>query len=277
MPDESSLQIIDVQPPAPVSNAPVLAPGDTPLARQPGDDPDPPEGEKPEGEAPEVKPEKSPEARQLKQLERRNRALLQSRAEFRERARMLEQQLGLQSGAIGDTNASEDGDSGKLTLTRAELQELIRKEAAQVAPRIAEQTETEAQRRKAVATLQTELGPERFDELADELADLLPRDAMALILDTDAPTALLEYLTDPEHETETRKIARMSPYHQGMQIGMLAATLKAKRSRAAPKPSNAPTPLEAVKSQGDASMKPLALMSDEEFAKRRRAQIAARR
>jgi hypothetical protein len=269
MSEESTMQVIDVPAPTPVSNAPVLAPGDTALAPQPGDEA---HDDKPEGD--EQKPEKSPE-RMLKQLERRNRALLQSRAEFRERARMLELQL--QSRAIDGTNESEDGDSGKLSLTPAELQARIEARAKELAPRLAEQTDVEQQRRKAVATLQTELGPERFDELADELADLLPRDAMALILDTDAPTALLEYLTDPEHEAETRKIARLSPYHQGMQIGMLAATLTAKRSRAAPKASSAPAPIEAVKSQGDASMKPLALLSDEEFAKRRRAQIAARR
>lgn len=266
------MPVIDVAPPPPVSNAPVLAPGDTALARQPGDEPEKVEAE---GEEKPAKPPKSPEQKALEKAERKIAALYASRAEARERLRTLEEIQGLQSRTIDGTNGEDAGDSGNLSLSRADLDRLIEERARKLAPTIKEQADVIEQRSQSAKALREELGPERFAELTDELSDVLPAEAQLLVLETDAPKALLEYLTDPENEAEAKRIGKMSPHQQGLRIGMLAAQLKARRTR--PQPSNAPAPLEPVKSQGDAGVKPLAILSDDEFAKRRRAQILARR
>lgn len=269
------LPVIDAQAPKPVTDAPVLKEGDSALADQ---ERDPETG----GEVEKLDPEqeKAQEAEKLrKKLERTEKklnAVYAQRQEARERARALEERL-LRPQPINDTNGTEADDSDRVSLSRAELQAMIEREAKQLAPKITEQ-QAEIERRKSAARgLLEELGPEKYQELTDDLADLLPSaDSQLLILETDSPRALIEYLTDPEHEAETKAIAKLSPYQQGLKLGQLAAQLKAKRSRDKPLPSKAPAPIEPVKSQGDASRKPLALLDGKEFAERRRQQIAAR-
>ena len=272
-----ALPIIDAAPPKPVVDAPVLAPGDSPLAHQErnedGGDPGKPEPQEQLDPAKELAALK----KQLDKKQKRIDALWGQRQEAREQLRSLSERAGLTREAIDDTNQSDAEDSDKLSLSRSELQRMIEREAKRLAPTIKEQSDAIEQRRSVARALQDELGPEKFQELTDDLADVLPQEAQLLVLETDSPRALIEYLTDPEHEAETKAIARLSPYQQGMKLGLLAAQLKAKRSRDKPQPSGAPQPIEPVKSQGDAGIKPLALLSDEEFAKRRKQQIAARR
>jgi hypothetical protein len=274
----SDLQIIDAPPPKSVVDAPVLAPGDSPLAHQNTEDSDQPE-QKPEQKPEPTDAEKELAAlkKQLAKAEKRRDAIWAQRQEAKEEARALKQRLGLTGDAIEDTNSTEAEDSDKLSLSRAELQRMIEREAKRLAPTIKEQADAVEQRRTVARALQEELGPDKFQELTDDLADVLPQEAQLLVLETESPRALIEYLTDPEHEAETKAIARLTPAQQGMRIGLLAAQLKAKRSRDKPQPSGAPQPIEPVKSQGDAGVKPLALLSDDEFAKRRKLQIAARR
>jgi hypothetical protein len=279
----SDLPIIDAQAPKPVTDAPVLAPGDTALARQPGDD-EAQDGNEAEGQqTPEEKAaaEEAKEADKLrKKLEKQQSKidmLFAQRQEARERAHALEQRL-LQPRAIDDINGAGADDSDRVSLSRAELQQMIEREAKQLAPKIKEQQDEIEQRKSAARSLLQELGPDRYQEYTDTLADFLPAQSQLLILETESPRALIEYLNDPENEDELKAISRLSLEKQGLKLGLLAAQLKAKRSRdKKPEPSKAPQPLEPVKSQGDASRKPLALLSDKEFAERRRQQIAARR
>ncbi len=269
----SDVPVIDAATPAPVTDAPVLKPGDSAVADQERDPETGGEVEKTDPVEEEAK-EAEKLRKKLEKQEKRINLLWAQRQEARERARQLEQRL--QPSAISDTNQSDAEDSDRLSLSRAELQQMIEREAKRLAPSLKEQQEAIESRQKVAQSLLTELGPDKYEELTDDLADLLPPDAQLLVLETDSPRALIEYLTDPENESQTKALGKLPPHQQGLKLGLLAAQLKAKRSRDKPLPSKAPAPIEPVKSQGDASRKPLALLEGEEFAKRRREQIAAR-
>lgn len=232
-----------------------------------------------EGEAEEAAPEGEPDApdakalaKQLAKQQKRIDTLFGQRQEARERARQLEQQLQLRAQSIGATNGTDAEDSGRLSLTQAELQEMIAREAKRLAPVVKDETDLEQRRSTAARALREELGAEKFQALTDDLSDHLSAEAQLLVLETESPRALIEYLTDPDHEAEAKSLSRMSPYQQGMKLGQLAEKLARKR----PQRSEAPAPIEPVKPSGSAGPKPLALLSDAEFAKRRREQIAAR-
>jgi hypothetical protein len=272
----ADLPVIDVQPNAPVSDAPVLAPGDSAVAEQERDPETGGEVEKPEGEETAAARELAALKKQLAKAEKRRDTIWAQRQEAREEARALKERMGLTTRPIGDTNHEEAADSDTVSLSRAELQQMIDREAKRLAPTVKEQQDAIESRKKVARTLLEDLGPDKYQELTDDLADLLPPDAQLLVLETDSPRALIEYLTDPEHEAETKAIGKLSAYQQGMKLGLLSAQLKAKRSRDKPMPSKAAAPIEPVKSQGDASRKPLALLDGDDFAKRRREQIAAR-
>lgn len=273
----SDLPVIDVQPPAPVNDGPVLRPGDSAVAEQERDPETGGEVEKTDEETEEQQKAQEAKAllKKLEKQEKRINTLWAQRQEARERARALEQRL--QPHTIGDTNQSDAEDSDRLSLSRAELQQMIEREAQRLAPTLKDQQDAIESRKKVARSLLEDLGPDKYQEMTDDLADLLPPDAQILVLETESPRALIEYLTDPENEAETKAIAKLGAHQQGLKLGLLAAQLKAKRSRDKPMPSKAPQPLEPVKSQGAASRKPLALLDGEEFAKRRREQIASRR
>lgn len=204
--------------------------------------------DKPEGEA---KPEKTPEQRALERAEKKIGRLVRQREELR--AQLT--QGGLRQAPIQGDNRETEGDSENLTLSRAELDALITKRAAELAPTVTQKQQEVEHRGNAARALAKELGQERFSELTADLADILPAEAQLLVLDTDAPRALLEYLTDPDNEAEARAIARMSPAQSGRAIARLETKLA---TTAKPKPefSKAAAPLEATRGRGTISSMP---------------------
>jgi hypothetical protein len=230
---------------------------------------DPPEGE----EKPKV--EKTPEQREIDRLrraiDRKTRQLAETRAAAaltRESARA--------------NNSESEEDSTPLSLTRAQLAEMVKAEAAKLAPTLRNEADEVERRRSVVQALAKTWGQERFDEVASDLDEAFggltdskgkPKPATEAVFEADEPAKVIEWLADPENSEEAERIARMS----AVQAGKAIAKLEAKLATAAPKPipSKAPAPLEALRGQGKTE-KRLSDLSGKEFAERRRRQIAQR-
>ena len=229
---------------------------------------------KPEGEA---KPEKTPEQREIERMRRKIDRLVRQREELRARV-----PGDLRERPIGGTNEEPQGDSDQLTLSRAQIQELIKAEAARLAPKLNEERAVIEHRQKVVSNLAKSWGQEKFDSLAAELEDTFggladargqPKPATDAIFEAGDPKAVIEYLTDPEHSEEAEAIGRMNAVKAGMAIARIESRLKTSK----PQASNAPKPLEAVRGQGGVSSKRLIDLEGDDFDKRRREQIKARR
>jgi hypothetical protein len=193
-----------------------------------------------------------------------------------------ETKQGLQQEPIGGTNQPEQSDTESLSLSRRQLQELIDKEARRIAPTISRQEATIEHRRAVVERLASDLGAEKFDALAADLDDALdglkdssgkPKPAAEAIFEADNPTALVEYLADPENAADAKKLANASPFQAGRLIAKIEDKLEAKKAK--PQPSKAAAPIEPIKG-GGAITRPLMEMDGAEFDKRRREMIAAR-
>jgi hypothetical protein len=242
---------------------------------------DKPEGEpKPEGE----KKERTPEERERIRLQRNNARLLQQRAALRARVAEMETKLTPRSGGAED--APSQGENETLSLSRAELQELVEKEAKRLAPTLKQQQAEIEQRSAVVSKLAKEWGQEKFDTFASDLDDAFdgladshgrPKPATDAIFEADDPRAVIEHLTDPENAEEAEAIGRMSAVQAGRAIAKLEVKLAAKKAEGKPQPSKVPAPIEEIRGQGSANTKALADLSDADFEKRRRQQIAARR
>lgn len=240
-----------------------------------------PEGEagKPEGEQP--KKEKTQEEREIARLRRRVDNLTKRLYENQSRA-----QAPIAQQAIANDNTGTRDDNETLSLSRTELQQLIDQRAREVAPTITQQQNEIEHRRSVVTKLAQEFG-ERFDAVAADLDDAIgglagqngqPKPVAEAIFSSDMPRELIEYLADTDNADEAAAIGRMSAAQAGRAIAKLEAKLAAKKAEAKPQPSKAPAPLEPIKGQGGGvNTKRLAEMSDAEFEKRRRQQIAARR
>ncbi len=227
------------------------------------------------------KPEKTPEQRQIARLERKLDRVIRQREELRARAPEVTQRQ--QPAHNNDDNASSNE---QLTLSRAELDALVNRRAAEVAPKIKQQIDEIEQRRGTVEKLAKDWGDEKFDALSSDLDDAFgglsdndgkPKPATDAIFESDSPKALIEYLADPEHAAEAAAISRMSALQAGRAIVKLELRIEAEKAAAKPKPSKAPAPIEASRGNGSVSMKPLRELSGAEFEKRRREQIAQRR
>jgi hypothetical protein len=241
--------------------------------------------EKKEGEGDQPKKERTPEERERIRMQRKIDRLLQQRGELR--AKLAGGARELTREPIERDNGGQQGDNETLSLSRQELQKLIDQEARKLAPTIKQQ-EAEIEHRRAVVTqLAKELGKEKFDALASDLDDAFdglvdsngrPKPAADAIFESEDPRALIEYLADPDHADEAEAIERMNALQAGRAIAKLEATLASKKAEAKPQPSKAAAPIEPIQGHGGgASTKRLADMSDAEFDKRRRQQIANRR
>lgn len=213
-----------------------------------------------------TKPEKTPEererARMQRGIDRRTRQLAETKAE----AAQLRQQLEAltKRAPTGDNQAPQD-DSEPLTLTRAQIQQMVTAEAAKLAPTLKDQA-TEVERRQGVIqSLAKTWGQERFDELSSDLDDAFggltdsrgqPKPAIEAVFEADDPAKVIEFLADPENSDEAERIARLSPIQAGKAIAMLETKLKTAKAKDKPQPSKVPAPLEAVKAQGGASAAP---------------------
>lgn len=104
---------------------------------------------------------------------------------------------------------------------------------------------------------------EAFDDLP------LTTAIAAAIIDSDTPAKLMAHLAQNPDEAE--RIARLSPARQAAEIGKLETKLAS-----APKVSNAPAPIKPIGGAQGGTKNP-SEMTDAEFAKWRRSQIAQRR
>ena len=226
-----------------------------------------------EAKAPEVKPEKTPEQREIERLrrglDRKTRQLYEARARVQ-----------LTPPPIDDTNRQTADDSQPLSLTRAELAEYVKSEAARLAPTLAEQRSEEQRRQGVLQSLAKTWGQEKFDDIASELDAAFDglktssggrKPAIEAVFESDDPARVIEYLADPEHADEAEAISRMS----AAQAGRAVAKLELKLAAAKPQVSKAPAILEPVKGGGPVSKDP-SKMTDKEFAAWRREQIKSR-
>lgn len=225
-----------------------------------------PEAEQPEGEAKpegeekaegEEKPkkEKTPEQREIDRLRRRVDNLTRQKYELR---------ANMEGGAKVQQNSPQD-DGDTVTLTKAQLQEIIAEQAKGLAPAISKQ-EAETQRRSGMLkSLEESWGREKFDSLSEELDEALggmfdannaPRPAAEALFYSDDMQGVIEYLTDPDNSEEARKFSNLSAVQAGREIVRIEQRLKDAREKAKAKPSNAPRPIESVKGGGSVAGMP---------------------
>jgi hypothetical protein len=205
------------------------------------------EGKEPGAEA---KKEKTPEQREIDRLRRRVDNLTRQKYELRAAA---------PAAAPQQQQPSQADDDEPVTLTRAELQQRIAEQAKQLAPTMREQ-QAEVERRHAVVTsLAKEWGPEKFDTLSAELDEAfggladrsgMPKPATDAIFQADNPKDVIEYLTDPDNADEADRISKMPALQAGRAIARLEDKLAGAKAKSAPKPSNAPQPLEPARGGG---------------------------
>jgi hypothetical protein len=214
------------------------------------------EGEpKPE---PEAKPEKTAEQREIDRLrrgiDRRTRQLSDARA-----------QLDLTRTQKQPDNSTTADDSEPLTLTRAQIDEMVKAEATRLAPTFREEALEVERRQGVIQSLAKTWGQEKFDEVSSDLDEAFggltdrsgrPKPATEAIFEADEPARVIEFLADPDNADEAERISKLS----AVQAGKAIAKLEAKLSTQVPKPtskvSKAPAPLEAVRGQGSVSSAP---------------------
>ena len=210
-----------------------------------------------EGESKESKPEKTPEQREIDRLRKSTARLTRQREEARAALAYARSQETTQQ------QANDDGET--LSLTRAELEEFVRKQAEQIAPTIQQQKAQAEQRKAVVDGLLSDLGESGFNELANNLDDAFNglqdqsgqmKPALEAVFYSDDPKAVIKYLGDPENMEEAEAISMMNPAQAGRAIAKIELKLEAEKSNAKPKPSNASKPLEAVKGGGTFSGMP---------------------
>jgi hypothetical protein len=191
-------------------------------------------------------------ARMQRGIDRKTRQAAEARAQAEQLRRENEElRRQLTPRPIGVNSQSESDDSDRLTFTKAEAAKFIEEEARKLAPTIAKQLTTEEQIRSAAQSLKQELGEEEFDELTDELGDVLPAEKQLALLSSKNPAQLVRYLADPDNAVEAKSIAAMSDFQAGMAIAAIEAKLAAKPLK--PEVSKAAEPLRPVKQSGPAN------------------------
>lgn len=219
-------------------------------------------GDQPKVDAPETeaqtedkpedkKPEKTPEQKAIEKLERKLGRVIGQREEARAEREHLRQQIAaLQSRSIDGTNQQSESDSEHLTLTKAQLRQMVEAEAKKLAPTIKGEAESAKHAREVVSGLVKAWGQEAFQERTNELAEVLDPSKQMLVLDTDDPAALIEYLTDEDNAEEAEAIGKMPIGRAGYALAKIAAKIEASKATTKPKASKAPQPLEAIRGNG---------------------------
>ena len=215
------------------------------------------EGEQQTEEKP-AKAEKTPEQREIERLrrgiDRRTRQLAEARA-----------QAALPRTRQQEYNQETADDSQPLSLTRAELAQMVKAEAERLAPTMREQAAEVERRQGVIQSLAKTWGQERFDEIASDLDDALgglsdragrPKAAVEAVFEADNPADVIEYLADHDNADEADRLARMTAAQAGKAIARLEDKLQAAKKAGKPKASNAPAPLEALRGQGSTSGAP---------------------
>lgn len=225
-------------------------------------DPDAEKAESEQSEAKEAKPEKTPEQREIDRMRRKIDRLVRQREELRAR---VPNPQDLRAPAIGDTNRQPQDDSEPVSLSRADLQRLVKEEAAKLAPTIKQQEAEIEHRQTVIQSLAKTWGQEKFDTLAADLDDSFggladasgrPKPATEAIFEADDPAALIEFLADPDNADRAEAIGRMNPLQAGRAIAKLETELAAKKAESKPQPSKAPRPVEALRGGGTSNTAP---------------------
>jgi hypothetical protein len=204
--------------------------------------------------------EKTPEQRALERAERKIGRLVRQREELR--AQLTQ---GLRTPPIESDNRPPEADSEPLQLSRAELQELIKAEAAKLAPTIKQQQDGIEQRAKLVEGLSKEWGSEKFDSLARDLNEAFdgltdtsgkPKAATDAIFESDDPKGLIEYLANPDNADEAEQLSRLTDRQLGRAIARLEMKVAAQKKSDKPQPSKVPAPVETGRGQGSINRAP---------------------
>lgn len=217
----------------------------------------------PEGSAP--KPEKTAEQREIERLRRGIDRRTRQIGELRAR---------LTQPAIERNNRDDADDSQPLSLTKAEIAQLVKAEAEKLAPTLAEQRQEVQRRQGVIDSLAKTWGQEKFDEVASDLdaafgglqdASGRPRAAIEAVFEADDPARVIEWLADPENADEAERISRLSAVQAGKAVARLEAKLDAERESQKPRVSKAPTPIAPARGSAPVQKSP-ADMSDAEYA-----------
>lgn len=223
--------------------------------------PEPESNEPEEGEGGEEKPQKTPEQLEINRLRKATARLTRQREEARARLAYVQQQI------PQATTQTDDGET--LSLTRAELAELVNQQAEQLAPTIQKQQAQVEQREAVLQGLLKSVGKEGYDELTGNLEDAFNgftdnqgnmKPCLDAVFYAEKPQAVMKYLADPDNFEEAESIASMNAIQAGRAIARLEFKLEEASKNAKPKPSNAVKPLEAVK--GGATIKGMPDPSD---------------
>lgn len=203
-----------------------------------------------EGEG-EEKPQKTPEQLEINRLRKATARLTRQREEAKAKLAYVQQQI--------PQTVSQTDDGETLSLTRAQLAELVNQQAEQLAPTIQKQ-QTQAEQREAVLQgLLKSVGKEGYDELTGNLEDAFNgftdnqgnmKPCLDAVFYAEKPQAVMKYLADPDNFEEAESIASMNAIQAGRAIARLEFKLEEASKNAKPKPSNASKPLEAVKGGG---------------------------
>ena len=194
------------------------------------------------------------EKRMQRGIDRRTRQLSDARA-----------QLDLTRTSARSDNQPTADDSEPLSLTRAQLAELVKAEATRLAPTLRSETAEIERRQGVIQSLAKTWGQERLDEVSSDLDDAFggltdrsgkPKPAIEAIFEADEPAKVIEWLSDPDNADEAERISNLT----GAQAGKAIAKLESRLSTVAPKPtskaSKAPAPLAAVRGQGSTASTP---------------------
>ena len=193
-------------------------------------------------------------------IDRRTRQLSESRARFE-----VFSQNATQNPTKGVDYGQNSTDSEPISLTRAQIAELVTAEAAKLAPTISAET-AERQRLSGIYnSIEKSLGADKFAELAESVDDAFGgikdssgrvRPAAEALFEADNPQAVLEYLADPDNFDEAERIGKLSAVQAGKAIAKLEATLQTKPKTDAPRPSKQPPPFDPVRGKGAVTQGP---------------------
>ena len=213
--------------------------------------------------AKEEKPEKTEAERERIRMQRGIDRKTKQAAQARAEAEFYKQELTrLQKGV---NYQKPDDDSESLSLTRAQLNEVVKAEAAKLAPTLQSEVAERQRREGVLKSISESLGKEKFDQIAsdlneafggDEVANGLvdshgrPKPAVEAIFEADNPARVIEYLANPDNIDEAERISGLGAIQAAKAIAKLEAKLEKDPAPGKPIPSKAPAPLEPIKGQG---------------------------
>lgn len=209
----------------------------------------------------EPKPEKTEAERERirmqRGIDRKTRQAAEARAEAAQLRAEVERLTRQEKGVNYQSTAD---DSEPLSLTRAQIAELVKAEAAKLAPTIQHETAERERRQSVVSSLASTWGKDKFDSIANDLDEAFdglvdrrsgqPKPAIEAVFEADNPAQVIEFLTDPENVDEADKVSKMSAAQAGKYIAKLEAKLSEKpkdEPKDEPKASKAPAPIEPVR------------------------------